>query len=332
LFGRVSIDLGRNPAAEALPTDARVRLSPEVDDPGLASLYFQYGRYLLMSSSRPGSQPANLQGLWNASLDPPWGSKYTININTQMNYWPAEVTNLAECAEPLFAMIRDLSETGARFAREHYGTPGWVTHHNTDLWRAAGPIDAAFYGMWPSGGAWLSLHLWERYRFSGDREFLVRAYPLMRGAAEFFLAALVEDTKRGYLVTSPSMSPENAHQPDLSIAIGPTMDSQIIRDLFDASIASAEILGQDAAFAARLKTARRRLPPIRSALKDSSRSGSRTGTLERLSRNIAMCRTSTAFIRAARSHSAALPTSRRRSRQLSRPAETSRRVGRSPGG
>jgi alpha-L-fucosidase 2 len=262
LFSRVSMDLGHNPLAEALPTDARVRLSPEVDDPGLASLYFQYGRYLLMSSSRPGSQPANLQGLWNDSLDPPWGSKYTININTQMNYWPAEITNLAECAEPLFAMIRDLSETGARLAREQYGAPGWVTHHNTDLWRAAGPIDAAFYGMWPTGGAWLSLHLWEHFRFSGDREFLARTYPLMRGASEFFLATLVEDPKRRYLVTSPSMSPENAHHPGLSIAMGPTMDMEIIRDLFDASIASAEILGQDASFAARLNTARRRLPPL----------------------------------------------------------------------
>jgi alpha-L-fucosidase 2 len=156
LFRRVSIDLGRNPAAEALPTDARVRQSPRVEDPSLAALYFQYGRYLLMGSSRPGTQPANLQGVWNDSLRPPWESKYTININTEMNYWPAEVTNLAECTEPLFRMIRELSETGGRFARAHYGSPGWVAHHNTDLWRAAGPIDGAFWGMWPTGGAWLS--------------------------------------------------------------------------------------------------------------------------------------------------------------------------------
>ena len=202
LFRRVAIDLGRNAAAEALPTDARVRQSPQVDDPSLAALYFQYGRYLLISSSRPGTQPANLQGLWNDSLNPPWGSKYTININTEMNYWPAEITNLAECAEPLFAMIRDLSETGARFAREHYGASGWVTHHNTDLWRASGPIDAAFYGMWPCGGAWLSLHLWEHYRFNQDHQFLGQAYPLMRGAAEFFLATMVEHPEHGWLARS----------------------------------------------------------------------------------------------------------------------------------
>jgi alpha-L-fucosidase 2 len=261
LFARVAIDLGHNTAAEALPTDARVRQSPQVDDPGLAALYFQYGRYLLMGSSRPGSQPANLQGLWNNSLDPPWGSKYTININTEMNYWPAEITNLAECAEPLFDMIRDISETGARFAKEHYGAPGWVTHHNTDLWRATGPVDGAFYGIWPTGGAWLATHLWEHYRFSGDREFLARAYPLLRGAAEFFLATLVEEPKRRWLVTSPSLSPENAHHPGVSVAMGPTMDNQIIRDLFDATIASAAMLGKDADFAARLSTARRRLPP-----------------------------------------------------------------------
>jgi alpha-L-fucosidase 2 len=263
MFRRVAIDLGHSTTAEALPTDVRVRQSPQVDDPGLAALYFQYGRYLLMSSSRPGSQPANLQGLWNNSLDPPWGSKYTININTEMNYWPAEITNLAECAEPLFAMIRDLSETGARFAKEHYGASGWVAHHNTDLWRATGPVDGAFYGIWPTGGAWLATHLWESYRFSRDREFLARAYPLLRGAAEFFLATLVEEPKRRWLVTSPSLSPENAHHPGVSIAMGPAMDNQIIRDLFDATIESAKVLGRDADFAARLKATRARLPPDR---------------------------------------------------------------------
>jgi alpha-L-fucosidase 2 len=263
LFRRVALDLGRNAAAEALPTDARVRQSPTVDDPSLASLYFHYGRYLLISSSRPGTQPANLQGLWNDSLNPPWGSKYTININTQMNYWPAEVTNLADCAEPLFRMVRELSETGRRLAQEHYGAPGWVTHHNTDLWRATGPIDAAFYGTWPTGGAWLSLHLWEHYRFGGDRAFLEEAYPVMRGAAEFFLATLVEEPAHGWLVTSPSISPENAHLPGVSLAAGPTMDIQIIRDLFDAVIASARLLGSDLALASTLAAARDRLPPNR---------------------------------------------------------------------
>jgi len=261
LFRRVTLDLGRDESAEKLPTDERVRRSPTADDPSLASLYFHFGRYLLISSSRPGSQPANLQGLWNDHLNPPWGSKYTININTEMNYWPAEVANLAECAEPLFAMVRDLSETGARFAREHYGAAGWVTHHNTDLWRAAGPIDSSFYGMWPGGGAWLSLHLWEHYLFNGDRAFLARSYPLLKGAAEFFLDTLVEEPRHGWLVTSPSMSPEHAHHPGISLTAGPTMDNQIIRDLFDACIRSAQLLGTDDEFAARLTAARDRLPP-----------------------------------------------------------------------
>lgn len=261
LFRRVGIDLGRVESAEKLPTDERIRRVPEADDPGLAALYFQYGRYLLISCSRPGTQPANLQGLWNDHLYPPWGSKYTININTEMNYWPAEVANLAECAEPLFAMVRDLSETGARFAREHYGAPGWVTHHNTDLWRAAGPVDGAFWGMWPTGGAWLSLHLWEHYRFSGDREFLARAYPVLRGAAEFFLATLIEEPTHSWLVTCPSISPENAHHPRVSITMGPTMDNQILRELFSACIDAAGILGIEDALVARMAAARDRLPP-----------------------------------------------------------------------
>ena len=263
LYRRVTLDLGENPEAEKLPTDERVRRSATVDDPGLAGLYFHYGRYLLISSSRPGDQPANLQGIWNDHLNPPWGSKYTININTEMNYWPSEITNLAECAEPLFAMVKDLSETGARLAREHYGARGWVAHHNTDLWRATGPIDGAFYGTWPTGGAWLSLHLWEHYLFSGDREFLARAYPLLKGSAEFFLDTLVEDPRTGRLMTSPSISPENAHHAGVSIASGPAMDNQILRDLFSACIHSAKILGIDSDFSARAAAARDRLPPDR---------------------------------------------------------------------
>jgi alpha-L-fucosidase 2 len=260
MFRRVQIDLGHTDA-EKLPTDQRVRNSPTTDDPQLAALYFQYGRYLLMSSSRPGTQPANLQGIWNDSLTPPWNSKYTININTQMNYWPAEITNLAECADPLFAMIGDLSVTGARLAQAHYGAGGWVTHHNTDLWRATGPIDGAHYGMWPTGGAWLSLHLWERYQFTRDEAFLARVYPLMKGAAEFFLDTLVEDPKTKWLVTSPSNSPENSHHDGVTIVAGPTMDSQILRDLFNACIESASLLNLDADFAARLAATRDRLPP-----------------------------------------------------------------------
>jgi alpha-L-fucosidase 2 len=260
LFRRVSLDLGRTPAAD-LPTDERVRRFAEGHDPALAALYFQYGRYLLISSSRPGGQPANLQGLWNDSLNPPWGSKYTININTEMNYWPAETTNLAECAEPLFGMIKDLSEIGAKMAKAHYGASGWVAHHNTDLWRATGPIDGPAWGLWPTGGAWLCTHLWEHYLFSGDRDFLARAYPLMKGAAQFFLDTLVPEPKHGWLVTSPSLSPENAHHGNTSVVAGPTMDSQILRDLFTACIRSAEILGQDANFRARLAATRERLAP-----------------------------------------------------------------------
>ncbi|MEO6995741.1 MAG: glycoside hydrolase family 95 protein, partial [Lacunisphaera sp.] len=260
LFRRVSLDLGRTPAAD-LPTDERIRNFTTGNDPALAALYFQYGRYLLISSSRPGTQPANLQGIWNDSLFPPWGSKYTININTEMNYWPAEITNLAECAEPLFAMIKDLSETGAKMAKDQYGASGWVAHHNTDLWRATGPIDGAAWGMWPSGGAWLCQHLWEHYLFSGDREFLAHAYPLMKGSAEFFLDTLVTEPTHGWLVTSPSLSPENEHHRGTSITEGPTMDEQILRDLFTACIRSAEILGQDQAFSARLVAARARLAP-----------------------------------------------------------------------
>lgn len=261
LFRRVTLDLGTNAEAEQLPTDERVQRSPTNDDPSLAALYFQYGRYLLLSSSRPGTQPANLQGIWNDSLRPPWESKYTININTQMNYWPAESTNLSECALPLLTLVKDLSETGARLAREHYGAGGWVTHHNTDLWRAAGPIDGAFWGMWPTGGAWLSVQLWEHYLYSRDRDYLAQAYPLMKGAAEFFLETLVEDPRHGWLVTSPSSSPENAHRPGVSIAAGPTMDNAILRDLFDACIRAGRILETDAEFAAALQRARDRLPP-----------------------------------------------------------------------
>lgn len=263
LFRRVTLDLGRNAEAEKLPTDERVRRSPDEEDPSLAALYFHYGRYLLISSSRPGTQPANLQGIWNDSLTPPWGSKYTININTEMNYWPAEIVNLPECTEPLAGLVGDLAQTGARFAREHYGVAnGWVAHHNTDLWRAAGPIDGAFYGMWPTGGAWLATHLWEHYLFTGDRAALARAYPLLKGAAQFFLATLVEEPTHRWRVTGPSLSPENAHHRGVSSAMGPTMDNAILRDLFNACLASARILGTDAAFAAQVRAARDRLPPF----------------------------------------------------------------------
>jgi alpha-L-fucosidase 2 len=262
LFRRVTLDLGTSPAA-SLPTDERIRGFAGGADPQLAALYFQYGRYLLISSSRPGTQPANLQGIWNDSTNPPWASNYTTNINTQMNYWPAEVTNLAECAEPLFTMIAELAETGGRTARTHYGARGWVLHHNTDLWRNTAPVDGPRSGMWPTGGAWLATHLWEHYLYSGDKAFLARVYPVMKGAAEFFLDTLVEDPSGRWLVTSPSLSPENRHHPDGTVAAGPAMDSQILRDLFDQVVEAGRILGQDEALRRTVAATRNRLAPDR---------------------------------------------------------------------
>ena len=263
LFDRAGLELP-SPAPELgnRTTDARIASFASDKDPSMAALYFNYARYLLISSSRPGGQPANLQGLWNDKLFAPWGSKYTININTEMNYWPAQVTQLGECVEPLAAMLHDLSVAGQRIADSFYGASGWVTHHNTDLWRAAGPIDGAFWGMWPTGGAWLSLFLWEKYEYSGDLEELETDYPVLKGAAEFFLDALVEDPRTGYLVTAPSNSPENAHHPGVTIAAGPTMDNAILRDLFAAVSRASEALDRDAAFRERVEEVARRLLPF----------------------------------------------------------------------
>lgn len=256
LFRRVRLDLGRTAAADN-PTDRRIAEFAAGDDPDLATLVFQYGRYLLIASSRPGGQPANLQGLWNGSLRPPWDSKWTVNINTEMNYWPAEVGNLAECATPLFDMIDDCVVSGRKTAEAHYGCPGWVLHHNTDLWRGTAPINAANHGIWVTGGAWLCQHLWEHYLYSGDREFLARrAYPVMKGAAEFFLEFLVDDPLTGWLISGPSNSPEQG-----GLVMGPTMDHQIIRSLLANTAEAAMILGRDAAFVARLEDTSRRLAP-----------------------------------------------------------------------
>jgi alpha-L-fucosidase 2 len=259
LFNRVTLDLG---SSTSQPTDERVRAFGDGADPGLAALYFQYGRYLLIASSRAGSQPANLQGLWNESMSPPWGSKYTININTEMNYWPALSTNLAETMDPLTAMVSDVSVTGARTAREMYGAGGWVAHHNIDLWRATGPIDGPQYGMWPTGGAWLTLPLWDRYAYSGDRDYLKRIYPLLKGAARFFLDTLVEEPTRHWLVTSPSLSPENAHPFGTSLTEGPTMDGEILRELFGNAIEAARTLGIDVDLQQKWAETRVRLAPL----------------------------------------------------------------------
>jgi alpha-L-fucosidase 2 len=266
LFRRVSLDLGHSDAMQ-LPTDERIQNFHNGNDPQFAALYFQFGRYLLISCSRPGSQPANLQGIWNDNMNPPWGSKYTININTEMNYWPAEPCNLGECVEPLIAMVKDLSQTGARTAQEMYGASGWVTHHNTDLWRATGPIDGPEWGMWPSGGAWLCDHLWDHYEFNPDKAYLKKVYPIMRGAAEFFLDTLVEDPTNHWLVTNPSISPENQHPFGSAVCAGPSMDEEILRDLFGNTIKASEILGTDKSFRTQLAAARARLalPQIGSA-------------------------------------------------------------------
>ncbi len=260
LFRRVALDLGQTDALK-LPTDERIKHFAGGNDPQLAALYYQFGRYLLISTSRPGGQPAGLQGLWNDSTSPPWGGKYTININTEMNYWPAESGNLAECIEPLFAMVDDLTVTGTRTAKSQYGARGWVVHHNTDLWRATAPIDGPAWGMWPMGGAWLCLNLWDRYEFSGDTAQLKKFYPALKGASEFFLDTLVEEPNHKWLVTNPSLSPENQHPFGAAVCAGPTMDMQILRDLFANTIKAAETLGVDADLRQQLAVARARLAP-----------------------------------------------------------------------
>lgn len=256
LFRRVSLDLGTS-AAASQPTDARLQAADKAADPALVALYFQFGRYLLIASSRPGDQPANLQGVWNDKLKPSWDSKYTVNINTEMNYWPSEVANLAECAEPLYAMIDDLVTSGTKTAQAHYGARGWVLHHNTDLWRGTAPINNSNHGIWPTGGAWLTRHLWEHYLFSGDRDFLAkRAYPVMKSASLFFVDYLVKDPKTGWLVSGPSNSPEQG-----GLVMGPTMDHQIIRALFASTAQAAEILGVDPDFVKQLWAMRAEIAP-----------------------------------------------------------------------
>lgn len=245
LFERFSLDLGSN-GRDTIPTDQRLlRFMESPDDPSLISLYTQYGRYMMIAASRNGTQPSNLQGIWNKDLKPAWGSKYTTNINTEMNYWPAEISNLSECHEPLFKMIEECAETGKRVAEEHYGAEGWVLHHNTDLWRGTAPINHSNHGMWVSGSGWLSHHLWEHYLFTMDLDFLrERAYPVMKGAATFYLQYLVEDPATGWLISTPSNSPENG-----GLVAGPTMDHQIIRSLFNACIEASALLGSDEEFA-----------------------------------------------------------------------------------
>jgi alpha-L-fucosidase 2 len=273
LFRRLTLDLGADqPTSQPAnqPTTDRIRNFSTTNDPALVTLLFQYGRYLLIAGSRPGTQPANLQGIWNDLMRPPWSSNYTININTQMNYWPAEVANLAECHQPLLDFVAELGAKGHKIAQTNYGCRGWTAHHNSDLWQHAAPVGNYGEGqprwsMWPMGGAWLSRHLWEHYAFGGDVDYLRRhAYPVMAGAARFCLDWLIEDGQ-GRLVTAPSTSPENDFTtPEgvtATVSVAATMDMAIIWDLFTNCMEAAEILGIDEAFHAELENARARLYP-----------------------------------------------------------------------
>ncbi|MEL7600709.1 MAG: glycoside hydrolase family 95 protein [Proteiniphilum sp.] len=260
-FDRVDLDLGVTDAVNK-PTDQRIADFKSGDDPQLVSLYFQFGRYLLISSSQPGNQPANLQGIWNDKLSPPWDSKYTININTEMNYWPTEITNLPELNEPLFSMIEELTETGKEAAQKMYGARGWVVHHNTDLWRMTGPVDGAYYGLWPMGGAWLSQHLWQHYLYSGDKQFLEKVYPILKEAAMFYVDVLQTEPSNNWLVVSPSMSPENTHMSGVTMTAGTTMDNQLVFDVFSNLLFASEILDKDALFADTVRIKREQLPPM----------------------------------------------------------------------
>lgn len=263
-MNRMSLDLGKT-AESQKPTDIRIRDFAKTFDPELAALYFQFGRYLLISSSLPGTQPANLQGIWNDRYLPSWDSKYTCNINVEMNYWPAEVTNLSEMHEPMLQMVREVAETGAHTAKLMYNARGWVLHHNTDIWRITGPVDRAASGMWPAGGAWVSQHLWYRYEYTGDLDYLRSVYPVMKGAAMFFNDFLIEEPAHGWLVVSPSNSPENTHAGSngkATITAGCTMDNQLVFDLFSNVIKASELLGIDKSFADTLKMKREKLPPM----------------------------------------------------------------------
>ncbi len=263
LFNRVSLDLGQTDSIQN-STDVRIKEFSQGNDPALAALYFQYGRYLLICSSQPGGQVSNLQGIWCKDLVPPWKSAYTININTEMNYWPAEPTNLSEMHEPLIDMVKELSVAGQQTARDMYGAEGWVTHHNTDLWRICGPVDGATWGMWPSGGIWLSQHLWERYLYNGDIKYLREVYPAMKGASEFCLSFLTPEPENGWLIFAPSTSPENRpahHKRMVNIAYAATMDNQLVLDMLSKTAEAAKLLDKDASLVKEIEETISRLAP-----------------------------------------------------------------------
>ena len=269
-YNRVSLTLPKS-VNSGLETDKRVAaFEKDASDLDMVALMMQYGRYLLISSSQPGGQPANLQGVWNAQVNAPWDSKYTININAEMNYWPALIGNIAETQQPLFSMIRDLSETGTKTAKDMYGCKGWVAHHNTDLWRVAGPIDGTTWGMFPTGGAWLTTHIWQHYLYTGDKQFLEEYYPVMKGAADFLIDYMQEYPKdgevkqaAGWLVTVPTVSPEHGPMGKrTTVTAGSTMDNQIVFDVLSQVIAAAKVLGKDDASLFTLRSSLAKLPPM----------------------------------------------------------------------
>lgn len=263
-FDRVSIQLGKTDSVHN-PTDIRIEDFRDGKDPQLAALYFQFGRYLLISASQPGGQPATLQGLWNNMINPPWDSKYTININTEMNYWLTDKTNLSECIQPLLQMVKEISITGQQSAKERYGARGWVVHHNTDIWRITGVVDGGYY-LWPEGGTWLCQNLWEHYLYTGDKHYLKQLYPILKGACEFFVDELQVEPEHHWLVVSPTMSPEHEYKvvDDMPIGItyGATMDNQLVFDLFSNTIQAAKILQLDKSFSDTLRMKRDSLPPM----------------------------------------------------------------------
>lgn len=255
-FNRFEIDLGSS-TSDHLPTDLRIKAVPVKLDNSLAALYVQYGRYLMLSGSRPGTYPANLQGIWNDKLNPSWDSKYTVNINTEMNYWAVEPLNISECHDALFRMIEEVVPSGQRVAQVHYNAKGWVLHHNTDLWRGAAPINNSNHGMWVSGSGWLSHHFWEHFLYNRDTAFLAqRAWPILKGAARFYMDYLVPDPKSGWLVSCPSNSPENG-----GLVSGPTMDHEIIRSLFKICIEASSVINKDKAFADSIKVILPKIAP-----------------------------------------------------------------------
>ena len=265
IFNRVTLNLGEADKSAGDITSSRVKNFNSTNDPSLVELHYQYGRYLLIASSRKGGQPANLQGIWNKDTNPIWGSKYTTNINLEMNYWPVETANLGECVWPLIDKIKSMVPQGEKTAKVHWGEDeGWVEHHNTDLWNRTAPIDGA-WGLWPSGAGWLSTHLWEHFLFNPtDKAYLQDVYSTMKGAALFFVNSLVEEPETGnkYLVTAPSDSPENDHG-GYNVCFGPTMDNQIIRDVLNYTIEASKILGVDEDVRAKMEATVKRLPPTK---------------------------------------------------------------------